>query len=170
MIPREILKKIRQIEIRPNRIMGEFAVGARALARFTARTTLASKSDLALNSIDQLKRRDRRAPAALTRGCVQIPTGLRVSPEGCQKLAGGRSASADPRYADKTDTTLKGSQPCLSKWAQTGLAPLQGAHISPAATGGVVALRAPQPPANFSHAFSVPAQPFVIRHSSFSTT
>ena len=62
MIPREILKKIRQIELRTNRIVTEFAAGARASARFTARTPAASKTNLALNSIRPLKRRERRAP------------------------------------------------------------------------------------------------------------
>jgi len=62
MIPREILKKIRQIELRTNRIVPEFAAGARASARFTARTPVASKTNPALNSIRPLKRRERRAP------------------------------------------------------------------------------------------------------------
>lgn len=37
MIPREILRKIRQIELRTNRIVTEFAAGARASTRFTVR-------------------------------------------------------------------------------------------------------------------------------------
>jgi hypothetical protein len=101
MIPREILKKIRQIEPHTNRIVTEFAPGtwlcepqhsriaesqssswhvlsgeaaagrrpalrsgARASARFTARTPAASKTNLALNSIRPLKRRERRAPVS----------------------------------------------------------------------------------------------------------
>ena len=71
MIPREILKKIRQIELRTNRIVTAFVAGARALARFTARTPAASKTNPALNSIRALKRRERRAPAAPERGCVR---------------------------------------------------------------------------------------------------
>jgi hypothetical protein len=63
MIPREILKKIRQIEIRTNRIVSEFAVGARASARFTVRTPATSQTNPALNFIRSLKRRERRAPA-----------------------------------------------------------------------------------------------------------
>jgi len=65
MIPREILKEIRQIELRTNRIVTGFAAGARASARFTARTPAASKTNPARNSIRPLKRRERRAPAAL---------------------------------------------------------------------------------------------------------
>ena len=64
MIPREILKKIRQIELRTNRIVTPFAAGARASARFTVRTPAASKTNPALNSIRALKRRERRAPAS----------------------------------------------------------------------------------------------------------
>jgi hypothetical protein len=67
MIPREILKKIRQIELRTNRLVTKSAAGARASARFTARTPAASKTNPALNSIRALKRRERRAPAALER-------------------------------------------------------------------------------------------------------
>jgi hypothetical protein len=116
MIPREILKKIRQIELRTNRIVTvlgsarvaragfgvapkissyklsprmnpssqsnvgsgatpepargtralPFADGARASARFTARTPAASKTNPALNSIRPLRRRERRAPALLS--------------------------------------------------------------------------------------------------------
>ena len=64
MIPLEILKKIRKIELRPNRIVTGFAPGARASARFTARTPAASKTDPVLNSIRPLKRRECRAPAS----------------------------------------------------------------------------------------------------------
>ena len=101
MIPREILKKIRQIELRTNRIVTAFAAGARlcepqhfrpalrgdnfesrlsgaaaagrrpalrsgarASARFTARTPATSKTNPALNSLRLLKRRERRAPAS----------------------------------------------------------------------------------------------------------
>ena len=108
MIPPEILKKIRQIELRPTRLVTGFAPvarlcepqhfrcsenvknserllscaaaagrrpalrsGARASARFTARTPAASKTNPALNSMRELKRRERRAPAAPERGCVQ---------------------------------------------------------------------------------------------------
>jgi hypothetical protein len=62
MIPREILKKIRQIELRTNRIVTGFADGAQASARFTARTLAMSKMNPALNLIRPLKRRERRAP------------------------------------------------------------------------------------------------------------
>ena len=65
MIPREILKKIRQIELRTNRLVTAFAAGARASARFTARPSAASKSNPALNSIRTLKRRERHAPDRL---------------------------------------------------------------------------------------------------------
>jgi len=108
MIPREILKKIRPIERRTNRLVTALAggarlcepqqcrwspgvesservfpvaaaagrrpalrSGARALARFTARTPAASKTNPALNSIRPLKRRERRAPSGPERGCVQ---------------------------------------------------------------------------------------------------
>jgi hypothetical protein len=100
----------------------------------------ASKMNLAAHSARRLKRRECRAPA---------------SPEGCQKLAGGRSASADPRSTSKTDTTLKGSQNRVLKLKRAILAPLQGAGLCDRSTGGIVALRAPQPPANVRHAFSV---------------
>ncbi len=62
MIPRKILKKIRQIELRTNRLVTEFAAGARASARFTARTPAASNTNPSLNFIRALKRRERRAP------------------------------------------------------------------------------------------------------------
>ena len=86
MIPREILKKIRQIEPRTNRIVTEsvdrgcvqstsrsspdfsnapanhVADGARASARFTARTTGASNPNSLPNPVRRLKRRERRAP------------------------------------------------------------------------------------------------------------
>jgi hypothetical protein len=92
MIPREILKKIRQIELRTNRIVTEFAAGARASARFTARTHAASKTNPALNSIRTLKRRERRAP---------IPKGLRPPAQGCEERAtlGHRPASIINRNA-----------------------------------------------------------------------
>ncbi len=78
MIPREILKKIRQIELRTNRIVTESAAGARASARFTVCTTAASKTTPALNSIRPLKRRERRAP---------IPKGLCPPAQGCEERA-----------------------------------------------------------------------------------
>src|SRR5580704_10244846 len=68
MIPREIRKKSRQIEPRTNRLVTGFAAGARASARFTARTPAASKTNPSLNLIRPLKRRERRAPAAPARG------------------------------------------------------------------------------------------------------
>jgi hypothetical protein len=64
MISREILKKNRQIELRTNRIVTAFAVGARASARFTARPSAVSKTNQTLNSIRPLKRRERRAPGS----------------------------------------------------------------------------------------------------------
>ena len=64
MIPREILKKIRQVELRTNRIVTGFATGARASARFTGRTAAASKTNLVLDSIRPLKRSERRAPVS----------------------------------------------------------------------------------------------------------
>ena len=72
MIPREILKKIRQIELRTNRIVTEFAAGARASARFTARLPAASKTNPALNFIRTLKRRERRAPDASFQSSPQL--------------------------------------------------------------------------------------------------
>jgi len=92
MIPREILKKIRQIELRTNRIAPAFAAGARASARFTARTPAASKTNPALNSIRPLKRRERRAP---------IPKGLCHAAQGCEERAtlGHRPASITNRNA-----------------------------------------------------------------------
>ena len=51
MIPREILKKNRQIKLRPNRSVTAFATGAWASARFTARTIATSKINPVLNSI-----------------------------------------------------------------------------------------------------------------------
>ena len=62
MIPREILKKIRQIELRTNRLVTGSADGARASARFTVRKPGASDSISQLTSIRTLKRRERRAP------------------------------------------------------------------------------------------------------------
>ncbi len=64
MIPREILKKIRQIELRTNRLVTAFAAGARASARFTARTPAVSKTNPALNATRPLKRRERCAPVS----------------------------------------------------------------------------------------------------------
>ena len=83
MIPRKILKKIWQIEIRTNRVVTGSAVGARASARFIARTTAASNADSPLGSIRTLKRRERRAPTAPELGCVRIPTGFRLKAQGC---------------------------------------------------------------------------------------
>ena len=288
MSPREILKEIRQIELPRNRLVTEFADGARASARFTARTPASPKTDPPPDPVRPLKRRERGAPmfpaqrlpasipkglcppaqgcevratlgqrptsminrnavAAIsfssaargichnpvgvgddlipftqgsscvaTLGCMtqsrwdcpnrlkaeictasaahlpsritptpRIPRkllsrirqieprtnypalrlGLRpqprsvsACPEGCQKLAGGRSASADPRYAARPDTTLKGSQHRSLKSLRPILAPLQGAAFCSSRFGGIVAPGAPQPPANVSHAFSVTAR------------
>ena len=63
MIPREILKKIRQIELRTNRLVTGSAAGARASARFTVRQPAASNSISQLTSIRAMKRRERRAPS-----------------------------------------------------------------------------------------------------------
>jgi len=78
VINREIFKTIRQIELRANRIVTESAVGARASARFIARTPAASKTNPALNSLRSLKRRERRAP---------IPKGLCPPAQGCEERA-----------------------------------------------------------------------------------
>ncbi len=59
---------------------------------------------------------------------------LRGSPEGCQKVAGGRSASGDLRYANEPDATLKGSQNAGALRSLT-LAPLQGAKQFSMPTG-----------------------------------
>jgi hypothetical protein len=87
MIPREILKKIRQIELRTNHIVTALADGARASARFTVRTPAAFKTNPALNSIRALKRRERCAPAALAFGLARIPTGFRPKARGCKERA-----------------------------------------------------------------------------------
>ena len=101
MIPSEILKNIRQIELRTNRIVTGFAPGARASARFTARTPAASQTTPALNSIRALKRRERRAPAAPAFGPARIPTGFRPKAQGCEERAtlGHRSANITNRNA-----------------------------------------------------------------------
>ncbi len=78
MIPREILKKIRQIELRTNRPVTGFTPGARASARFSVRPPAVSKTNLALNSLRPPMRRERRAP---------IPTGLRPPAQGREKRA-----------------------------------------------------------------------------------
>jgi hypothetical protein len=85
------------------------------------------------------------------------------SPEGCQKVAGGRSASEDPRCANGTNTTPKGSQNSTAL-KTVALAPLQGAEYFFMLTGGIaVLLRATaQPPATFWHAFSVRASRFAL--------
>jgi hypothetical protein len=83
MIPREILKKIRQIELRTNCVVTEFAVGARASARFIARVVGAIEMNCSFNPVRMLKRRERRAPTASEPGCVRIPTGFRLKAQGC---------------------------------------------------------------------------------------
>jgi hypothetical protein len=87
MIPREIPKKIRQIELRTNRLVTGFAPGARASARFTVRTPAASKTNPVLNSFRPLKRRERRAPADGASGPARIPTGFRPKAQGCEERA-----------------------------------------------------------------------------------
>ena len=77
MIPREILKKIRQIELRTNRIVTGFAPGARASARFTARTPAALKTNPTLNAIRTLKRRKRRAPVSRNFNSIEFD-GIRI--------------------------------------------------------------------------------------------
>jgi hypothetical protein len=69
MILREILKKIRQIELRTNRIVTELASGSRASARFTAAYLAASKTNPPHSPIRTLKRRERRASTDGERGC-----------------------------------------------------------------------------------------------------
>src|SRR5438093_5461864 len=77
MIHSEVLQGIRQIELRMNHIVTEFAAGARASARFTARTTASSRTNPPLDSIRTLKRRERRAPKRLPQWTtVSIPKGL----------------------------------------------------------------------------------------------
>jgi len=83
MIPREILKKIRQIELRTDRVVTEFAVGARASARFIARVVGAIERNGSFNPGGMLKRGERRAAAASEPGCVRIPTGFRLKAQGC---------------------------------------------------------------------------------------
>ena len=78
MIPREILKKIRQIELRTKHFVIRLSAGARASARFSVRTPAASQTNLAPDSIRPLKRRERRAP---------IPTGLCPPAQGCEEQA-----------------------------------------------------------------------------------
>ena len=83
MIPREILKKIRQIEIRTNRVVTRFVAGARASARFTARVAGTGETNSSPNPVRAMKRRERRAPDASARGRVRIPTGFRLKDQGC---------------------------------------------------------------------------------------
>ena len=100
MIPRDILKEIRQIERRTNRLVTAFAAGARASARFTARTSVASKTNPSPNSIPTLKRRERRAPDAPSFGSARIPTGFRPKAQGCE-------ARATLTYQDELRTLLR---------------------------------------------------------------
>jgi hypothetical protein len=80
MIPREILKKIRQIEIRTNRLVTEFAVarGPARRDRFTARVARTIETNSSPNPVRVLKRRERRAPAAPERGCPSRSTFIAV--------------------------------------------------------------------------------------------
>lgn len=193
MIPREILKKNRQTKLRTNRIVTGFAAGARVCDPHRPRITYnrigswrALSGETAAGHRPALRGRGGTTPdisnAPTNYYAVRLlraqQRSVSASPKGCQKLAGGRSASEDPRYDDKTDTTLEGSQNLALKWMRTILAPLQGAAIFSAVTGGIaVLLRATaQPPANFLHAFSVPVPDrfradslFVIHPSPFST-
>jgi hypothetical protein len=105
MIPREILKKIRQIELCTNRIVTAFAAGARASARFTARTPAASKTNPALNSICPLKRRERRAPAAPERGCV--PSTSRSTPTNHHALRLGLRPQPRPVPASRNSKPIE---------------------------------------------------------------
>lgn len=74
MIPRDILKQIRPIERRANRLVNDHAAGAWVSARFNVRTLTGSRMNPALNSIPMLKRRERRALQAPAR----IPMGFRL--------------------------------------------------------------------------------------------
>jgi hypothetical protein len=88
MIPRDILKNIGQFEIRTNRLVTEFAGEARASARFTVRTTAASKTNPALNPIRTLKRRQRRGPKLhALQMTASIPRGLCPPAQGCEARA-----------------------------------------------------------------------------------
>ncbi len=98
MIPREILKKIRQIEIRTNRVVSGFVVGARASARFTARIVRTIETNSSSNPVRGLKRRERRAPAAPERGCPSRSTSIAEGDSetfhvGCAR---GRAAGETP--------------------------------------------------------------------------
>src|SRR5689334_14129895 len=104
MIPREVLKKLRQLELRTNRIVAEFA--EHGCGRRPSRSAWCFVNALEMSGVLRLALRTQ-------------PRSVSASPEGCQKLAGGRSASEDPRHADKTDTTLKGSQNRASEWLRT---------------------------------------------------
>ena len=92
MIPREILKKIRQIELRTNHPVTGSAPGARASARFNVRPPAVSQTNLVLSSLRPLNRRESRAP---------IPTGLRPPARGCEERAtlGQRPAGFPNRNA-----------------------------------------------------------------------
>ena len=87
MIPREFLKRIRQIELRTNRLVSEPLTGARALARFTTCIPAPSKTNPPLYPIRTLKRRERRAPQSY----LGIPTGFRPPAQGCEATLGERT-------------------------------------------------------------------------------
>ena len=88
MIPREILIKIRQIEIRKNRIVTGLAAGARTSVRFTGRTPSASKTNPALNIIPTFRRRERPAPSFHALWITaSIPRGLCPPAQGCEERA-----------------------------------------------------------------------------------
>lgn len=95
MILGAILKQIRQIERRANRLVNDHAAGARASARFNVRTLAGSRMNPAPNSIPTLKRRERRAPQAHAR----IPTGFRLdgNAAAASSSTGGASAGSPRR-------------------------------------------------------------------------
>jgi hypothetical protein len=119
MIPRELLKKIRQIEIRTNRSVSGSAAGARASARFTVRKPNASETSPAPNGIRPLKRRERRAP--ITAGSQMV-----VSPALTCVLSPGRgfqpvtvSASPAARPANPVvDISISAARVSPSPWGE----------------------------------------------------
>jgi len=141
MILREILKKIRQIEIRTNRIITGSAPGARASARFTLRTPGASETSPAPDAIRTLKRRERRAPAAPPRS-AGVPAGF-------------GHPNLDPRRLRfETPPAVTASKPAGRRrsHANGAMRPLESSPGHPpieAAAGGTPAFHSLQPPPQF---------------------
>ncbi len=169
MIPREILKKIQQIELRTNRIVTGFSAGARASARFTARTPAASKTNPAINPIRKLKRRERRAPSALKHGSARIPTGFYPRAQGCEERAtlGHRPASITNRNAVAAIPFLSAARRICHNPVGVGddLIPFNQGSSCVATLGWTPESRWDSP---FAANSTRTNSSFLIRHSSFS--